>query len=205
MSFTNLADQKMVEKTKKGLENKGYEVIETKNGKEALEHIKNLVPKGKSVMNGASTTLNQIGFTEYLKSDKHDWNNLHSKIVAETDPEKQSKLRKDALSSDYYFGSVHALTQDGRFIIASNTGSQLPHIVFSSPNLIFVVSTKKIVENIDKGMERLEKHVIPLEDQRMQKAYGVSTNPSKVLLFNAEPAMLGRKITFILVGEDLGF
>lgn len=205
MAFTELVDEKIIAETKTALESKGYEVVVTNDGDEALTNIKRLVPEGMSIMNGASTTLNQIGFTDYLKSDSHGWNNLHAAIVSEKDPEKQSELRKEATSSDYYVGSVHALTKDGKFIIASNTGSQLPHIVFTSPNLIFVVSTKKIVANIDGGMERLEKHVIPLENKRMQETYGVGTNPSKVLLFNDEVKMIGRKIIFILVKEDLGF
>jgi len=43
----------------------------------------------------------------------HGWNNLHESILAETDKTKQDLLRRQALLSDYYLGSVHALAQDG--------------------------------------------------------------------------------------------
>lgn len=183
----------------------GVEGIYVETGAEALAKIKELIPAGASVMNGASVTLEQIGFVELLKSGQHNWNNLHAQILAETDKAKQGSLRKQATLSDYYLGSIHALTQDGPFIIASNTGSQLPHIVFTSPNLIFVVSTKKIVANLDEAMKRLHEHVIPLEEKHMQDLYGVHTFPSKIVIFNRENPMMGRKVHMILVNEDLGF
>ena len=89
--------------------------------------------------------------------------------------------------------------------IASNTGSQLPHIVFTSPNLIFVVSTKKIVPTLADAMNRLMEYVVPLEDKHMKEKYGVGTTPNKIVTFNGENPMLGRKVRMILVDEDLGF
>ena len=156
-------------------------------------------------MNGASKTLDQIGFIEYLKSRKHEWNNLHEAIVAEKDRGKQMVLRKQASLSDYYLGSVHALTEKGEFIIASNTGSQLPHIVFTSPNLIFVVSTKKIVSTLADAMKRLEDHVVPLEDKSIMEKFNIHTMLSKIVIFKRENPMMGRKVRMILVDEDLGF
>jgi len=56
---------------------------------------------------------------------------------------------------------VHALTEEGEFIVALNTGSQLPHIVFSSLNLILVVGTQKLVPDMENAMKRLENYVVP--------------------------------------------
>jgi hypothetical protein len=156
-------------------------------------------------MNGSSITLEQIGFIDYLKSGKHGWNNLHEKILAEKDLTKQAVLRKQSVFSDYYLGSVHALIENGEFIIASNTGSQLPHIVFTSPNLIFIVSTKKIVSTYDMAIDRLEKFVVPLENNRMMKISGINTALNKIVWFKNENSILGRKVWMILVKEDLGF
>lgn len=114
-------------------------------------------------------------------------------------------MRKQALLADYYLGSVHALVENGEFVIASNTGSQLPHVVYSSPNLIFVVGTQKIVPNLDEAMKRLEKYVIPLENEHMKKLYGMGTALNKLLIFKGESAYLGRKIRIILVNKQLGF
>ena len=205
MDYNQLATKEIVDKTITSLNSKGIETILVKNGTEALSKIKEIIPKDASVMNGASVTLEQIGFVDYLKSGQHGWNNLHEKILAEKDQTKQAVLRKQSVLSDYYLGSVHALVENGEFIIASNTGSQLPHIVFTSPNLIFVVSTKKIVPNFQEGMKRLEDYVVPLEDKHMQQKYGVGTSLNKIVIFKNENSMLGRKVYMILVEENLGF
>lgn len=203
--YDTLPTKEIANKTAEALNAKGIEAFVVENKDEALAKIKELIPANASVMNGSSVTLEQIGFIDYLKSGTHGWNNLHETILAEKDKSKQAALRKEAALSDYYLGSVHALAQTGEFVIASNTGSQLPHIVFTSPNLIFVVSTKKIVPTLADAMKRLEEHVIPLEDAHMQKLYGVHTFPSKIVIFNRENPMMGRKVKMILVNEDLGF
>ena len=205
MDYNKLATKEVIEKAMIALTTRNVEAMLVESGAEALAKIKELIPAGASIMNGASLTLEQIGFVEYLKVGKHGWNNLHEAIVNEKDPTKASALRKQALHSDYYLGSVHALAETGEFIIASNSGSQLPHVVFSSPNLIFVVSSKKIVPTLPEAMKRLFEHVIPLEDKHMKEKYGVGTAPNKILTVNGENPMLKRKVKMILVNEDLGF
>lgn len=205
MAYTTLAEDAAVRATAEALKKRNVEAMTVENGAAALEKIKALIPAGASVMNGASRTLEQIGFVDYLKAGTHGWNNLHDAILAEQDPVKKAALRKQGALSDYYLGSVHALAETGEFVIASNTGSQLPSIVFTSPNLIFVVSTKKIVTSLDVAMKRLYEHVIPLEEVNMRQRYGVGTAPNKILIFNGENPMIGRKVRMILVAEDLGF
>jgi hypothetical protein len=156
-------------------------------------------------MNGASRTLDQIGFVGHLQSGEHDWHNLHDAILSEKDPAEQAKLRRMSVVSDFYVGSVHALSQTGEMVIASNTGSQLPHLVYTSPNIILVVSTKKITPTLADAMKRLEEHVIPLEDERIQKAHSIHTTHAKTLIMHKENPSMGRKVYVLLVQEDLGF
>ena len=204
-NWDKIADIKTVKKTIAALDKKGIETSVVNNEKDALAKITEIIPKGVSVMNGASVTLEQIGFVDYLKSGKHGWNSLHEKILAEKDPVKQSLLRKQSALSDYYLGSVHALIENGEFIIASNTGSQLPHIVFTSPNLIFIVGAQKIVPTLSDAFKRLEEYVVPLEDNHMKEKYGVGTTLNKIVIFKGENPMLGRKIRMIIVNKKLGF
>ncbi len=205
MDYTTLATKDTLEKTTEALAANGFmpEVIATKE--DALERIKELIPKGASVMNGASTTLQEIGYTEYLKDGKHGWNNLHANILAETDAAKQADLRKMGVLSDFYLGSVHALTEDGQMVISSNSGSQLPHLAYTSPNLILVVSTEKITPTLADAFERIQNHVVPLEDERMKKVYGFGTLRAKTLILHKENQAMGRKVHVLLVEENLGF
>lgn len=205
MDYTALATEDTLQALATSLRARNFEPVIVETKEQALEKIKELVPKGASVMNGSSRTLEQVGFVDYLKAGEHGWNNLHENILAEKDTDKQNVLRRQALLADYYLGSVHALAQTGEMLIASNTGSQLPHIVYSSPNVIFVVGTQKIVPTLTDAADRLRTHVVPLEDVNMQQKYGIHTAINKEFVFHAENPMNGRKITVLLVKEALGF
>ena len=204
-TFDILASQDVLEKTKEALTKNGFlpEVVAT--GEEALARIKELIPSGVSVMNGSSRTLDEIGFITYLKEGSHGWNNLHANIVAEKDPAKQALLRQQSVLSEYFLSSVHALTENGELVIASNSGSQLPSLSFTSPNLILVVGTQKITSNLDEAMTRLKEYVFPLEDARMKEVGMGGSFISKLLVLNREPSFMGRKAHILLVKEKLGF
>lgn len=205
MKYDKLAEEGSLNKVIESLKNNNFESVVVENKEEALAFIKNNVPKGVSVMNGASISLEQIGFVDYLKSDTHGWNNLHKAIVEEKDPVKQGLLRKQSVISDYYLGSAHAITENGEIMIASNTGSQLPHLVFTSPNIILVVGTQKIVPTLADALNRLEQYIFPLEDQHMKDVGWGGSMICKILFLRKENKMMGRKITVVFVKEKLGF
>lgn len=205
MDYSKPASQETIDATVAALKERNVEAIVVETKEEALAKIKELIPQGVSVMNGSSKTLEAVGFVEYLKSGAHGWNNLHAGIVAETDPAKQAALRKQASLSDFYLGSVHALAQTGEFVIASASGSQLAHVVFTSPNLIFVVGTQKIVPTLDDARARVAEYVFPLEDARMKSVGAPGSIFAKEFIFHREPAVMGRKVRMILVKEALGF
>lgn len=205
MNYTTIANQQSIDITLSSLKNNGYETTVVKTKSEALETIKKSIPQGASVMNGSSTTLQQIGYMDYLSEGKHGWLDLHTAVTNENDPKKRTALRKQSLISDFYLGSVHALTQQGEFIIASNTGSQLPHVAFSSQNIILVIGTQKIVSSLSLAMDRLETYVFPLESDRSMKVYGAPSKINKILIVKGENPMMKRRVHIILVEEPLGF
>lgn len=205
MNYETLASTETIKKTVDAFAKRGVVTVVVSNRADALKKVKSLIPKGASVMNGSSRTLEEIGFVDYLKSGDHSWKNLHEEILTEKDPAKQATLRRQAILSDYYLGSVHAIAETGQLVIASNSGSQLPHIVFTSPNLIFVVGAQKITQNLNAAIARVRGYVLPLEDARMKEVGMGGSAISKLLIFEREPTFMGRKVHVILVNEKLGF
>lgn len=203
MKYADLPSSQVVEKTKKSLEERNISVTVVENKADALALLKTMIPKGASVMNGSSTTLTQIGFVDYLSSDAHEWNNLHTAILVEQDKSKQSRMRAESILADYFLGSVHAITEGGTVMIASATGSQLPSYAFSSPNVIWVAGTHKIVPTLEDGFARIKEYVFPLEDERMKGVGYPGSALGKILLFERE--IMQRKIHLVLVNEKLGF
>lgn len=205
MDYTIVHTEGEVQKVIAALKDRNIEGMYVADKAAALQKIKELIPAGASIHNGSSRTLEEIGYVDYLKAGQHGWNNIHATILAEPDPVKQRALRKQATIADYYLGSVHAITEAGEILIASNTGSQLPNIVYGSDNVILVVGAQKIVPTLADAHERLEKHVVPLEEANMQQKYKVHTNLSKLFTYLYEHPMTGRKVTVLFVGEKLGF
>lgn len=205
MKYDILASNDSVQKTMAALTQLGYLPEFVKSRSEALSRIKDLIPADASVMNGSSRTLEEVGFVQYLKDGKHGWNNLHETILAEKDMVKQTLLREQSVLSDFYLGSAHALSQTGEIVIASNSGSQLPHTAFTSQNVILVVGTQKITPTLDTALARLEEYVFPLEDARMKETGMGGSFISKLLILKKEQPFMGRKFHIILVGEKLGF
>lgn len=206
MNYTQLPSIETVTKTIEALKNRNIEGHSVETGADALSLVTQLIPAGASVNNGSSTTLHQIGLVDYLKdSATNGWNNLHAASITETDPEKKTAAQQAAHFADYYLGSVHALTENGEIVIASASGSQLPSIVHTAKNIIFVVSTMKIMPNLEGALDRLRTHVVPLEDNRMKSVNIGGTALAKILLFEMEPAFMGRKVHVIFVNEELGF
>lgn len=204
MKFDILASKEIVEKTMKALKSRGInaEFVNTKG--DALKRINKLIRPGKEVMTGGSTTLDQIGFTELLKSGNHPWKNLKDEILAEKNPAKQMELRKKSVTSEYMIGSVHAVVETGEVLVVNATGSSIPGYAFSSDNVIWVVGTQKIVPTVEEGFKRLREYCFPLEDKRMKSIGYQGSTLGKFLLFEKE-IMESRKVTLIFVNEKLGF
>lgn len=113
-------------------------------------------------------------------------------------------MQRLGATPEWVLGSVHAVTETGEALIASNTGSQLPAYAFGVGKVIWVVGTQKIVKDREEGLGRIYEHSLPLESERAKKAYGVPGSAvNKILIVNRE-VQPGR-ITMILVNERLGF
>lgn len=204
MNYDSLPSEEMIKKTMEAVKTRGISVEFVNTGDDAFKRLKELIPSGSEIMTGSSTTLEQIGFVDLLKSGKHSWKNLKDEILAEKDPAKQAELRKKSITSRYFIGSVHAVAQTGEILIASASGSQIPSYAFSSDNVIWIVGAQKIVPTLEEGFNRIRNYSLPLEDRRMKSVGYPGSTIGKILLFERE-INPSRKITLIFVNEKLGF
>lgn len=198
-----LADQSSVEKTVKNFRLHGIEVFVTKTGKEALDKALSLIPTGAEVMTMTSQTNGTIGLTQAIdESGRYD--SVRKKLLSFDRETQGGEMRKLAAAPDWAVGSVHAATQEGEALIASNTGSQLPAYLYGAGHVLWIVGTQKIVKDREEGLRRIYEYTLPLESERAHKAYGVNASAvNKIAIINNE-VQPGR-ITMILVGEKLGF
>lgn len=200
-AYAALAGEAQVEKAAKALQTNGIETFITANGAEAKAKLFELIPVGAEVFTGASRTLDALGVPAEV-DQRYD--SVRVKL-SKMDPQTQNReMVKIGAVPEYMVGSVHAVTEDGSVVVASNTGSQLAGYAASAAHVIWVVSTKKIVPNLDEAIKRIYEYTYPLEDLRAQEAYGgMHSNVSKLLFIHREVNPVRAKLIF--VKEDLGY
>ncbi len=205
MDYSQLALTEKVTEVISALEKNGITSEFVENAKAAKERVLSLIPDGSEVLTMTSVTLEQTGIAEAINTSP-DYTSIRNKLNA-LDREKDSlEMQKLGSAPEWVIGSVHAVTEEGHILIASNTGSQLPAYSYGSAHVIWVVSTKKIVANFEDGMKRINEYIVPQETERGKKAYSYpdfKTNVSKLLLVSRETTP--NRIHIIFVNEALGF
>lgn len=203
--WNKLAGKVSINKTIEALEANGIEAKFVENGEEAKKRVLELIPEGGEVMTMSSTTLDAIGLSDQINKKGSKFKPVRDRLYAMDRVTQAQEMNRLGAAPQYTVGSVHAVTEDGHILIASNTGSQLPAYVYGSSHVIWVVGTQKIVKNTDEGIKRIYEYVLPQESERANKAYNISTGSfvSKLLIVNRE--LNKGRIMVIFVGENLGF
>ncbi|OGH24843.1 MAG: hypothetical protein A3B47_00005 [Candidatus Levybacteria bacterium RIFCSPLOWO2_01_FULL_39_24] len=198
-----LASPEDIQKTIEALKANGINAIVVENGQEAKKKVLELLPQNAEVMNMSSTTIDTLELPKEI-NESGKYNSVKVKLEKMDRKTQGREMQKMGAAPEYAIGSVHAVTGDGKVLIASNTGSQLPAYVYGASHVLWVVGTQKIVANLEEGMKRIYDYVLPLESERVKKAYGMErSNVSKLLIINKE--IVPNRITLIFVKEKLGF
>jgi hypothetical protein len=200
--FSKAASDEQIERTAQALEANGIKTLIAENGADAKRKFFELVPEGAEVFLGSSVTLETLGIqAEVDKSGRFDA--LRPKMFAMDRKTQGREIRKLIGTPEYAAGSVQAVTENGLVMIASNTGSQLGPYASGAGNVIWVVGAQKLVKDLNKGFQRIQEYVLPLEEEHMQSLYKVSSAVSKLLIINKE--IRPGRTTMIIVKENIGF
>lgn len=200
--FAKLATDEQIRRAAKALEENNIQTLIAKNGEEAKHLFFELIPEGSEVFLGASVTLETLGIKDEIdKSGRFDA--LRPKMFSMNRETQGKEIRKLGGAPDFAAGSVHAVTEDGQVLIASNTGSQLGPYASGAGKVIWVVGAQKIVKDLDEGLRRIYEYCLPLETEHMRQLYNAGTGVNKVLIVNRE--LRPNRISMIIVKEELGF
>ena len=200
--WDTLADDETIQKTISALKENGIDATVVENGEQAKQKVLEILPKGAEVMPMSSVTIDEIGLSDVIENSGK-YNSVRSKLMSMDRKTQSLEIQKLGAAPEWAIGSVHAVTEDGKVLIASNTGSQMPAYAYGSAHVIWIVGTQKIVKNMDEGIKRIYEHSLKLENERAQKAYGITSAVNKILIVNKE--RISGRITLIFVKEKIGF
>lgn len=200
--FTKLATDEQIASVVKQLEANNIRVIVVENGEEAKAQVLQLVPQGAEVYANISKTLETIGISaEIDKSGRYDA--VRPNVLSLDRKTQADEIRILRSRPTYIIGSVHAITEDGHIMTASNGGSQLAPYAYGASKVVLVVGTQKIVKDLNEGFRRIEEYSYPLEDARLRATLGAPSAIGKILIVNREN--IPGRTTVILVKEELGY
>lgn len=199
--FAVSADETTLQRVAGRLRAGGFNVEVLDDAEAVRARITELVPTGTCVFTGTSETLRLSGIDADLNASGR-YDAIKPRIQAMDRATQSKEIRQLITSPDVVVGSVAAVTETGSMVAASSTGFQIPAYAAGAGRVILVVGAQKIVPDLAAATERLESHVLPLEDARALAAYGVHSAMNRVLVFNGEP--FGR-VTVLLLREAIGY
>jgi len=200
--FATTADNLRVARTAEALEANGITVLRASDAAHAKRIVLDLIPEGSQVYHGASETLDVTGITDAIENSGR-YDPVRPQIWSMDRQTQADEIRRLSAAPDVMLGSVHAVTETGSLLTASNSGSQLGPYASGAGRVILVVGTQKIVSDVEEGFRRIDEYSFPLEDARAQAAYGIHSGVNKVLVINRE--IFPGRTTVVLVNEAIGF
>ena len=203
-NWDELANPESIAKVVESLKTNGINVVVVENSEEAKKKVLELLPPGSEVMTMSSVTLDTVGLSKEI-NESGKYNSVKAKLMKMDRKTQSLEMQKLGTAPEYAIGSVHAITQDGKLLIASNTGSQLPAYAYGASHVIWVVGTQKIVKDEEEGKKRIYEHILPLESERINKLNNITVGSfvSKLLIINRERKP--DRLNVIFVKEKLGF
>ena len=197
-----LASEMSILKTVESLTQRNISALAVDSTDEAFKLLLTLVPSGSEVYCGTSETLNSIGFPEYIRNNP-DYRSLDREFESETDPQNKQELRRLSSISEYYIGSVQAISETGEVVVASSSGSQIGAYAFGAKHVILVSGTQKICPSLSDAISRVRGYSTDKHDEWLAEK-GIGPAPIGKLLILEKETQLGR-LTVLLVREDLGW
>ena len=151
-----------MEKAKKALEKNNMQVFIADNKNEVLNIVKTLIKKGDIIGSGGSVSLTQCGIIDLLRTP--DYNFLDR---ANFTPENIKEFYIKCFSTDAYFTSANAITENGELYNVDGNSNRVACIVYGPRQVIMIVGVNKIVKDINEAIYRVKTVCAPMNTQRL--------------------------------------
>jgi len=201
--WSRIPDEATIDRTRRAIEARKIRVVRAATADAARQALLDLIPEGAEVMNGSSTTLNEIGYEQLLKENPKRWRDYHAAVTAESDEEKRNTLRRKAVTADWFLSGVQAIAATGEIVGCDKTGSRVGAWPYGAGHLVLVSGANKIVSTLDDALARCWEYALPVEQQRAKRVYGTSSEIGNIVILEKE--MDPDRVTLILVDESLGY
>ncbi|HJB35661.1 MAG TPA: lactate utilization protein [Candidatus Blautia merdipullorum] len=195
----------------KNLEKRNMKGYYCESGKEALELVKSMIPKGSSVTNGGSETLVETGIMDLIQSGDYHFIDRKS---AKT-PEESRALFGQIVTADYFLMSSNAITAEGELINVDGVGNRVACLINGPAHILVLAGMNKIVPTQEDGLRRVRNIAAPPNSIRVGantpcSHSGLCADCQSDDCICCQTVITRRsrqpgRITVILIGQEYGF
>ncbi len=199
------------ERVVKALESRNMEAYYASTKEEAVKKALELIPKGSSINMGGSKSVQEVGLRDAVCSGDYDFCDRDKA----SSREEKDEMALKAFTSDWYLGSVNAMSEDGVFINVDGNANRVAAYAFGPKNVLLIVGMNKIVKTEEDAMHRARNEAAPINTQR----FGIDTpcvkngscfdckSPDCICcqIMITRFSRIPKRFKIILVDENLGF
>ncbi len=142
----------------KELSTRNMEAYYTKDKKEALDKVLELIPENSSITMGGCQSAIDIGLLDILKTNKY-----HFIDREKLDNREALLLGYDA---DYFISSANAISEDGILVNIDGNANRVSYISQGPKHVIFIIGMNKVAKDLDSAMKRARNVAAPVNAQR---------------------------------------
>ena len=198
-----------------GLKGRGIDLVYCADGAAARDYLLSRIPAGATVMNGGSTTLEQIGFLDAVANGPYTW--LRRGVKEIEDAEERTRVRRRNSIADYFVGGINAITASGEIVNADGSGNRVAAYAFGAGKLFLVAGVNKIVPDLAGALDRLRNKAAVEEARHLgantpcavtgqcdnDACRGPDRQCGKLLIIENEK--LPGRICVVIVGAEFGY
>ena len=194
----------------KNLKSRHFDAYYCATREEALRQAISLIPEGASVGWGGAMSAQQIGLMDAVRNGPY---NALDRDQCATSQEREEMQRK-CMFADVFLSGANAISLDGQMVNIDGTGNRVAAIIYGPQKVLVIAGMNKVTDTLEDAMRRARTVASPMNCQRFDLSNPCNTTGSCadckketsicnqiVITRHCRPA--GR-ITYILVGEDLG-
>lgn len=141
----------------------GYYV---ENSQELLSLLSTLLNPGERIGCGDSLTLEETGVFDFLRNGDYIFYDKHQQGL--TSAQKREIYIKN-FDADTFMTGTNAVTMDGKLFNIDGNGSRVAPMIYGPKQVIVVVGTNKLVDNLEQAIQRTRQIAAPLDAKRLNK------------------------------------
>ena len=133
---------------------------------ELHELLTTFLHPGETIGCGDSITLDETGVFELLRQGPYCFLDKHKKGL---NSEEKREIYLQNFTSDTFITGLNAITTDGKLFNIDGNGSRVAPMLYGPKQVLAVVGTNKIVDNVEEAIDRTRQIAAPLDAQRLEK------------------------------------